>query len=271
MAALATKETAVIVPGLLAITAYLSPYAGLKRAAPPIVASSALVGLYFAIRVAAGFEAAPPSGELTGYTAKELLSRPFGGLGLPFHVEVLSAHPWIPYALAVCWPSLFLASASGWHQRERDGRTMLGLAAWIIVSVAPLATMLYVADDLQGARYLYIGTVAWSVMVALLLRAIQPGLRIVAIAPVLVVFGLATRAHQSTWTAAAVERDRVLEAYRNSGLHCSPSEIRGLPDHFHGAYVFRNGFADAIAPVTPIATGNRRCVLVWDGTRFVQE
>jgi hypothetical protein len=270
-AALATKETAVALPALLAIAAYASPSVTLKRAAIPIAASIVLVGLYVVVRVAAGFETAPPSGEFTGYAAKELFSRPLGGLGLPFHIEVLSAHRWIPYALALYWPALFLSSAARWHEHERDGRTILALGAWIIVSVAPLATMLYIAEDLQGARYLYIGTVAWSVMIVVLVQRVQPALRLVAIVPLLVVFAFATRAHQSAWAAAAVERDRVLDAYRSSDVQCTPTEIRGLPDQIRGAYLFRNGVPEAIASVTPPTTASPRCVLVWDGTRFIQE
>jgi hypothetical protein len=163
---------------------------------------------------------------------------------------------------------LFLSSATRWHGDQRDARTMLALAAWIIVSVAPLATMLYIADDLQGARYLYIGTVAWSVMIVVLLQRVRTTLRLVAIVPLVVAFVFATRAHQSAWAAAAIERDRVLDAYRNSGLQCAPTEIRGLPDQIRGAYLFRNGVPEAIASVTPPTTANPRCVVVWDGARF---
>ena len=271
IAALATKETAVVLPALLAILVYAAPNVTLKHAATPIAASIVLVGLYIAVRLAAGFGTAPPSGEFTGYAAKELFSRPFGGLGLPFHIDALTAHRWIPYALALYWPALFLSSATRWHDHGRDGRTILALAAWIIVSVAPLATMLYIADDLQGARYLYLGTVAWSVMIAVLVQRVQPTLRLVAIGPLVVVFAFATRAHQSAWSTAAFERNRVLDAYRSSGLQCTPTEIRGLPDQIRGAYLFRNGVPEAIASVTPPATANPRCVLVWDGERFRQE
>ncbi len=90
IAALVTKETAVVLPALLAIAAYASPSVTLKGAAIPIAASMVVVGLYVVVRVAAGFGMAPPSGEFTGYAAKELFSRPFGGLGLPIHIEVLS-------------------------------------------------------------------------------------------------------------------------------------------------------------------------------------
>jgi hypothetical protein len=85
------------------------------------------------------------------------------------------------------------------------------------------------------------------------------------------VFAFATRAHQSAWTAAAVERDRVLDAYRSSDLQCTPTEIRGLPDQIRGAYLFRNGVPEAIVSVTTPTAGSPRCVLVWDGERFREE
>ena len=271
IAALATKETAVVLPALLAIAAYAAPHVSLKRAAAPIAVSIVLVGLYFVVRLAAGFAATPPSGEFTGYAAKELLSRPFGGLSMPLHIEVWRAHPWIPLALAVYWPALFLLSAARWLRKPHDATTLLALAAWVLVSVAPLATMFYIADDLQGGRYLYLGAVAWSVMILVLLQELQPALRVIVIAPLLVVFAFATRAHQSPWAAAALERDRVLDAYRTSGVQCLPAEIRGLPDHIRGAHVFRNGFDYAIQSERPQTTANPRCVLMWDGERFSQE
>ncbi|HUQ86189.1 MAG TPA: hypothetical protein VM096_01440 [Vicinamibacterales bacterium] len=271
VAALATKETAAILPALLIVAAYASPYVTLKRAAVPIAASMVLVAVYMAVRIGTGFTATPPSAEFTGYAVKEFFSRPFGGLAVPFHLDVLDAHPWIPFALALYWPALFLVSATRWHHHVRDGRTILTLAAWILVSVAPVATMLFIADDLEGSRYLYIGTVAWSVMVVMLTLRFQTLLRFVATVPLLVQFAFAARAHQSAWIAAAVERDRVLEAYRQSGVQCAPTEIRGLPDQVRGAYVFRNGATEAIASVMPSAIANSRCVLVWDGTRFIAQ
>ena len=178
IAALATKETAVVLPALLAIAAYASPNVTLKRAAVPIAVSVVLVVLYVIVRLAAGFRAAPPSVEFTGYAAKELFSRPFGGLAMPLHIEVWRAHPWIPLALAVYWPALFLLLSSALARKPHDATTLLALAAWVLMSVAPLATMFYIADDLQGGRYLYLGAVAWSVMIVVLLQELQPALRI---------------------------------------------------------------------------------------------
>lgn len=265
--ALMTKETAVVLPALLAVAAYCSPQMNLRRAAMPIVLSAGLVVLYLSIRMIAGFAAAPPSDNLSGYALKEIASRPFGTLGLPFHVEFVTSYSWIPFVFAACWPALFIWSAVRWPNARNDAGRILALAAWILISILPLATMLFISDDLQGSRYLYLGSVAWSIMLAGLVRSIRQPLRFWVLVPIVAVFVIATRAHQSPWTAAALERDRVLAAYRLSELTCVPETVRRLPDHVQGAYVFRNGFVEAIGPVRP---STRPCVLEWDGHGFVE-
>ena len=79
-------------------------------------------------------------------------------------------------------------------------------------------------------------------------------------------FAVATRSHQSAWIAAAHERDRVLAAFRDGHIDCAAVEVRGLPDHVQGAYVFRNGFNEAVRRITPPAQAP--CSLRWDGERF---
>jgi hypothetical protein len=128
--------------------------------------------------------------------------------------------------------------------------------------------MLFIADDLQGARYLYLGSVAWSILLAGLLRSLREPQRGWILIPVIAVFVIATRTHQSPWVAAALERDRVLEAYRQSDVACTPETVRGLPDHIQGAYVFRNGFLEAVAALTPSGGPAAPCELDWDGNRF---
>lgn len=268
--ALVTKETAVVLPALLAVAAYCSPQTNLRRAAMPIVLSAGLVVFYLSIRLIAGFAAAPPSDDLSGYALKEIVSRPFGTLGLPFHVEFVKSYSWIPFVFAAGWPALFMWSAVRWQNARKDASQMLALAAWILISILPLATMLFIADDLQGSRYLYLGSVAWSIMLAGLLQSIREPQRLWVVIPIIAVFVIATRAHQSPWAAAALERDRVLAAYPRSGVTCSLENAQGLPDQISGAYVFRNGFPDAVASLKSSAQHTLPCVLDWDGVRFIE-
>ncbi|MBY0494297.1 MAG: hypothetical protein K2Y23_08770 [Cyanobacteria bacterium] len=272
-AALMTKETAVMLPVMLTIVAVASPHTTLRRAALPIAVSLALVLLYVPIRMMAGFAGAPPvaAAGFSAYDLKEMLSRPFGTLGLPFHIDFVKSHSWVPFVFMLLWPALLAWSAIQWSRHRKDAMQILGCAAWILASVAPLTTMLFIADDLQNARYVYMASVAWSIVPVVLVRAFRLSRQLIVIAPLIALFLFATSAHQSAWTDAARERDRVLAAYRESGLSCSPEGARGLPDHVRGAYVFRNGFADAVESMAVPAARNAACVLVWDGTRFTPD
>ncbi len=104
----------------------------------------------------------------------------------------------------------------------------------------------------------------------MLCRTFRWQLRIGLIATLLMIFAVATRFHQAPWLAAARERDRVLAAYEQSDLRCLPTQVRGLPDHVAGAYVFRNGFLEAIAGLRPANAEAATCSLRWDGTRFLK-
>ena len=53
---------------------------------------------------------------------------------------------------------------------ERRGFELLAFAtAWVLVSVSPLLTMFFVSDNLEGARYVYLGSAMWSVAVVALI------------------------------------------------------------------------------------------------------
>ena len=268
VAALATKETAVALPVLLMIAAYGSPLTTLRRAVTPIAVSIGVVALYLFVRLIAGFTTSPPMEGLSGYAIKEVVSRPFGLLALPFHADFLASHPWIPFVFAVGWPAALVASSANWWDRRRDAGQLLALSAWILSTVAPVATMLFVADDLEGSRYLYLGSVAWSIMIAVLVRSFPSAARAMVIAPLLILSLIATHAQQSPWLEAARERERVLDAFRRSELACRPTAVRGLPDAIRGAYVFRNGFAEATADTARSFANESACVLVWDGRQF---
>lgn len=267
-AALATKETAVVFPVLLMIAAYGSPLTTLRRAVTPIAISIGVVASYLLVRLMAGFTTSPPVEELSGYALKEIVSRPFGLLGLPFHEDFLASHPWIPFVLAVGWPAVLVAASARWWDSRRDAEQLLALSVWILSSVAPVATLLFVADDLEGSRYLYLGSVAWSIMIAILVRSFRAGVRMMVIAPLLILSSIATHAQQSPWLEAARERERVLDAFRRTELACRPAVVRGLPDAIRGAYVFGNGFAEATAGAANSSAAARACVLVWDGKQF---
>ncbi|MFA5897556.1 MAG: hypothetical protein WC829_00445 [Hyphomicrobium sp.] len=266
-AALASKEVGVVLPILLAITAWVSPHSTLRQARVAVAASFAIVGTYVLIRVIGGFATAPPLASVSGYVVKEMLSRPFGFLGLPFHSQLLATVPWLVLAFALWWPAVLVGSAISWWTNARNARLVLALGLWVVVTVAPLGTMLFVSDDLQGSRYLYAGAAAWAVITVAVVRWLPNRLSIVLTGVLVVGFLIVVRAHLSPWLAAAAERDRVLTLFRQANLDCTPTDVVGLPDHIRGAYVLRNGFVEAATTDSPAGSGEP-CMIEFGNDAF---
>ena len=267
IAALASKEVGVVLPIVVAITAWASPHSTLKQALVPVTISLAIALIYGLIRVVSSFGVTPPLAEFSGYAVKEIFSRPFGFLGLPFHAQVLVANPWLAVASALWWPVMFVGAARRWSADGRDARLLIALGLWIVVTVVPLASMLFVSDDLQGSRYLYAGSAAWAILTVTLLRWLPNRLADVLVGALLVGFVLALRVHLDPWLAAAAERDRVLALFQQANLGCSPTSATELPDHVQGAYVFRNGFREAVSTLAPSVPGEP-CVVEWSNDTF---
>jgi hypothetical protein len=63
------------------------------------------------------------------------------------------------------------------------------------------------------------------------------------------------------WTRAAAMREEVLSAVeRASTSGCKEVWIRNVPDSVQGAYVFRNGLAEAIAPIAVSSAAPPQCL-----------
>jgi hypothetical protein len=267
--AVGTKETAVALPVMLAL---LVPFAAPNRrsvALAAVAASAAIVGGYVLWRSASG-AAGPLLGATSGYSLKELLSRPFGALGYGLHASTLERLPWLGVLMAALWPLALVRSALGWRRDARVFRHLLLAAAWVMASVLPVFTMLYVSPELEGSRYLYLGSTLWAVALVQVLadpgaigaRWAQPGLAVMILAA-----GLVTLSQQAHWRAAAVERDRVLTALVEAHAACAPGSVENLPDSIRGAYVFRNGFPEAAGAIG-LRTNGGDCRLRWNGELF---
>ncbi len=278
MAALASKETAVALPLLLAL---LIPFARAERRQTALIslgASAILVLLYGLGRIVWGL----PESQmvpLSGYALKEMLSRPFGSLGLGLHARIINSVPLVGIGLALLWPAILIRSARAWREEPKTFHLVALGVLWVLCSVFPLFTMLYVGPDLQGSRYLYLGSTVWSIaVVSMVMRHCAgagdrsgPAILIGLVA----VFAAVVLAHQRPWMEASETRERVLSGLTSLPGDCVPTDVRGLPDHVAGAYVFRNGFPEALAQTgrpkdspAPQDSPALPCVVQWDGSQF---
>lgn len=274
VAALACKETAVALP-ILCITTLPLLSSAARRAAIRVAALLFVIAAVYGIgRLIAGVTL-PGEASLSGYQLKELFSRPFGAMAMTVHEDAAAGVPLLPVAIAVGWPVFLAWVATSWPRDPRSFHLLLAGAAWLLASVAPLMTAFFVGADLQQSRYLYLGATLWSIAIAgIAVRRVSRERTWIVLAglAIIVAINAALVIHQQNrWLEAAATRDQVLRAFVSQAIPCDPRLAEGLPDHVGGAYVFRNGFPEAVARSLPARQAWEPCVARWDGVRFVRQ
>jgi hypothetical protein len=274
--ALLSKESALAIP-VLAIVLWVELPDPRRTSGWPVIAAGAAVGVvYVAVRMAAvaipdAYAVAP-----TRYVIKELLARPVGMLAIPWSTVVLDAWPAIGYL----WAAAVVGAAASYAWRTAKWVQPFAIArclAAAVVSVLPVYSMLFISPDLENARYLYLATAFW--VIAVIGFVTTPGAhRIgfgasIALGVAIAVGAVGVQRHLGSWREAAVLRDRVLTAAANALVTapCPTVSLAAAPDSVHGAYVFRNGLAEAVAVRTGAQslTGPGDCLLAWNGSNFV--
>ena len=289
--ALLSKETAVIAPILAALLTFLTPAHASRRSWIWLAVGLAVTGAYALWRISV---LPPPAGydqTLTRYFGKELISRTYGTLAVPWSDLVLRTAPW----LAVISGLFALIVAVAGMLASRLERTTLRrvtiLLVWSLVAVVPVYSYFFISPSLQGSRYLYLPACGWMLFVSVAAFStaafsMRWPLTVAAVAVVIAAIagGAATRRHQRPWADAAVLRDRVLADVMRLGdeMRCTAAEtdVADLPDATNGAYVFRNGFREALAatlPGTPLVLQSNapgpsaRCRFRWTDRGLVAQ
>lgn len=246
LAAVLSKEVAVVGVGLVLLDGWIR-----DRFSRPLLIDAAVVA---AIVVAAGaarlaLAAGIPRPPLSRYFLQRALFDAVGGLGMPWHVDVVHRWPWM-----VVW-CLFvvvtLATAFAIRSSSRAGtKSAAAACGWILLPLVPALAVLAIAPDLQGSRYLYLPAVGFSALIAVM--ADEPRrLGTVAaamLASLVLCFAVGTRQHLQPWLDAAALRDRLeASAQRLKAAGCQVVTVKDPPDSIRGAYVFRNGLREAFA------------------------
>jgi len=252
LAAVLCKETAAVAPVLALVSANLDRSApGRSLLRRDALAVMAVIGAFGLLRLLVHPE--PALFHLSKYVVQRTLFAAFGSLAAPFHVDFVSLAPWIAVGstvLVICvWTISFVIPAT-----SRDLATIARGLVWILIAIAPVWPILVVPGDLQASRYLYLAGVgwAWALVAAAMTspaRASIARLPPLALALLVVIAAGATRAHLWHWQDAGAERDAVLNAILDAGKSraCTEVAVSNAPDAVRGAYVFRNGLAEALA------------------------
>jgi hypothetical protein len=280
LAGLLTKETAAVLPALVMLDIQARRAWSRKVAIDislMVIAATIFAGLRLSSRGAESVRQ-----PITRYLVQKWVFRPFGGLAVPWHIDVIHHTPW----LAMLAAAIVIFVLTGFFIRTAGSPVRTGVAAaaaaWVLVAVIPTATtFLFVAPDLQGARYLYLPGVGWA---ALLVSTASDGwvrklaartVGLFALTVLVVISAAGVRLHLRNWTMAGAIRQQLEEtAASNPAMRaCHQLAVSDLPDSYRGAYIFRNGAVEAFQRdlgMTIVAVPRAgACSFRWRGDRFV--
>jgi hypothetical protein len=269
-----SKETAVCIPVLIALC-WATPER-VRRDWMLVAAIALVTAAYLAIRLPMGF-ASDYLGAPTQYFFKQMLVIAFGTLATPWRDPMSIAERGQSFAAVAVVVLLVAHACLTWRRSEPRTARDLRLALWVLASIAPVFTLFFVGPTLEGSRYLYLASCAWSLVMADLLASVSDRLSRPtmmfggAVALVSFMFVVSVQREIGIWQQAADLRNRVLAEARtvrgNAG--CSEATFSKVPDSVDGAYVFRNGFPEAIggSALQP-TTVPPECSFTWAGDGF---
>ena len=271
---LLSKESAVVSPVLAAMLLWASSAQAVRRhTVRALCVAVLLVGAFswWRLQTAGPVFAAAPS----RYLLKKVTSNAFGTLAVPWTNVELSHGPilGIYMAVLIAVAGVSMASLRG---RRQHARLMFTALLWPVVAILPAYSIFFVAGNLEGGRLLYTACAGWAVALALTSTTVSgapaAGMR-AAIALVVGIWTISTYGHVLVWQEASTVRDQVLASAQTLPLeNCAATEFVGVPDSVGGAYVFRNGFHDALKRRGhDVLAGPGGCRFVWTGTSFERE
>ena len=272
---LLSKETAVAMPLLAAAAVWAR---GTKT--PPAVlrtlAACASIAVAFGVwrlQSGGGTFATPP----TRYLAKEILAGAFGTLAVPWMTAELQQAALLGMVMATlvalgAWAVLWTGEPAAVPRVAALG------IGWVILSVAPVYSLFFVSDTLQGSRYLYLPSAGWALAIASASALVDSPIARVfrwVVGAVVVSWAIGTYGHVLLWTQASAERDRIIAAAATArDADCSAVTFVRATDNVNGAYVFRNGLESALRRAGVSADDDvaepTTCVFSWTGDAFVR-
>lgn len=213
------------------------------------------------------------------YLVKELATRSIGTLAAPWSLGDMATFGWVLTAATCAACALVILAGSRGLVVGRLRVVYAGIA-WALISAAPVYSYLFISEHMEGSRYLYLGAAGWALFVgALVSTEVESGRArrnvALALAGVAMIGSLlVVQLRQESWRAAAAVRDEVLDSAAEvlGDSRCETVAVAGLPDQVRGAFVFRNGFPEAVrrhVPDVRLVSSGASCMFGWTSAGFV--
>ena len=256
--ALLVKETAVVTPVLAGLVIVGRNGLHVSRRQRIVLGALAAVAVVYVVaRAAAGVPSSFLAVADWRYFAKQLIAGSFATLGAPWTDDWGRTHALLALVRAIAIVALVAAAFFRWRRDDATFRAAAACAGWVLAAVLPVFSLFYIGPQLEGARYLYLPAAGFTMLLALvmgkILDRIAPRSRAVtlslATAALVVPVVPAIRSDIGRWQAAAAIRQQVLERVNDQAVRwgCTAFTVEGDADSVSGAYVFRQGLAEALA------------------------
>lgn len=281
VAGLLSKETAIVAPALLVLIVLFMHLEGDRKARLWTLAC-ACVGLLGVLLLRELAQLAEQLEHLPDERRawKDLLVRPFAALAVPFRTEAgLTTEAYLTGAVVLALLGVVLLRA--WHLREAPHEpqadsaplsTLIVGAGWIVLGALPLLTQFHVSPTLEGSRYLYLPVAGMCIALsgAFAVRGRAAAVPAVLVLVLAGLYGRGLNREREVWTQAAATRDALLAqaAGQVASGSCGTLQVLDAPDNVRGAYVFREGLAEALSAL-PYSPGGAACTVRWDGRVLV--
>ena len=273
--ALASKETAVAIPALLVVTS--APR--WRRVRPRVgelftlIAISIACVLYLVWRVwFSPWAASAHVPAAIRYASKELVSRTFAGLAVPFDSETVVRYPVVVAVFASFFVVFSVTALVVAKERQRRHVLLAQSLMWCVASAAPAIGYLFIGSDLQGSRYLYLPAVGWAWFIGSITEFIlfrgkaRRWLQAAVVSALLACAAVQGRVLIGHWQTSAAMRDSLLRQAKEVaiGEGCGTLHLASVPTPYRGTQLFLNGFEQAVDTISLKERG-RACVVRWDG------
>jgi len=157
------------------------------------------------------------------------------------------------YVIALLW---LLKAQAPWHD------IVVPIGFLLVLALPPL-TQLLIGPDLQKARFLYLPSVGFCLLLAAMVQHLKTQSQwMVTIA--IVAFNLAALLHNMTaWEYASQKARAACSVAASCAL--AGTSVQGLPGSLKGVYFFANGFPECVEMQRSGDAGTQYpCVLAWD-------
>ena len=180
----------------------------------------------------------------------------YGGFSLLSLLKALTFRIWAVLFFPINWtisPGIVLAILVGVYAValatlfcvRAPRRRLLFAVSFVILSALPAYSQLLIGIDLEKSRVLYLPSIGFCQLLAVLAENARPKLK-AGIATAVILFHAAALLHNlSAWDQAS----RVVRSACIAAAACSdrPTVVSGLPRTINGVYTFANGFPECVA------------------------